>query len=103
MISTFKKILLGIFFTNLLIIPSVFSQDKEVYDLFDVSLEELLNIGMVSASKKKQSVLDAPASAYVVTDEQITLRGYTHIIDLLEDIPEIEIQKNSFFKHSQLL
>ncbi|MFN6946581.1 MAG: TonB-dependent receptor plug domain-containing protein [Cytophagaceae bacterium] len=73
------------------------SQNKEieVYELFDVSLEELLNVGIVSASKKKQSVLDAPATAYVITEEIIYTRGYRNLVDLLEDIPEIEIQKNS--------
>lgn len=69
--------------------------DLEVYELFDVTLEELLNVGIVSASKKKQSVLDAPATAYVVTEEQIKTRGYVNLVDLLEDIPEIEVQRNS--------
>ena len=46
---------------------SFFAQKKhlEVYELFDVSLEELLSVGIVSASKKKQSVnreIRAPAS-----------------------------------------
>ena len=58
-------------------------------------MENLLNVGIVSASKKKQSVLDAPASAYVITKEQIMQRAYDNLVDLLEDIPEIEIQKNS--------
>lgn len=75
----------------------VLSQDSdlEVYELFDVTLEELLNVGIVSASKKKQSVLDAPATAYVVTEEQIRTRGYTNLLELLEDIPEVEVQRNS--------
>jgi outer membrane receptor for ferrienterochelin and colicin len=69
--------------------------DKEVFELFDVSLEDLLNIGMVSASKKKQSVADAPATAYVFSQEQIRNRGYTNLSELIEDVPEIEIQRNS--------
>lgn len=69
--------------------------DEEIYELFDVSLEEIMSVGMVSASKKKQSVLDAPAYAYVFTEEQIELRGYNTLLELLDAIPEVEIQRNS--------
>jgi outer membrane receptor for ferrienterochelin and colicin len=69
--------------------------DAGVKDLFSISLEDLLNVGIVSASKKKQSVSDAPAMAYVFTKEQILSRGYTNLLDLLDDVPEIEIQRNS--------
>ncbi|TAH19506.1 MAG: hypothetical protein EAZ08_08430 [Cytophagales bacterium] len=69
--------------------------DAGVKDLFSISLEDLLNVGIVSASKKKQSVSDAPAMAYVFTKEQILSRGYTNLLDLLEDVPEVEIQRNS--------
>lgn len=69
--------------------------DAGVKDLFSISLEDLLNVGIVSASKKKQSVSDAPAMAYVFTKEQILSRGYTNLLELLEDVPEVEIQKNS--------
>ncbi|SFE49182.1 TonB-dependent receptor plug domain-containing protein [Thermoflexibacter ruber] len=64
-------------------------------ELFNISLEDLLNVGIVSASKKKQSVSDAPAMAYVFTKEQILARGYSNLVELLEDVPEIEIQRNS--------
>lgn len=92
-------------FTRILLLPALFlylispakaqETDLEVYELFDVTLEELLNVGIVSASKKKQSVLDAPATAYVVTEEQINSRGYNNLLELLEDIPEVEVQRNS--------
>ena len=67
----------------------------EVYELFDVSLEELLSVGIVSASKKKQSVTDAPATGYVFTEQNIKVRGYDNLLELLEDVPEVDIQRNS--------
>jgi iron complex outermembrane receptor protein len=94
-LTLFKRFLLLLTFTGLILPASAQDTDLEVYELFDVTLEELLNVGIVSASKKKQSVLDAPATAYVVTEEQISTRGYTNLSELLEDIPEIEIQRNS--------
>ena len=69
--------------------------DYEIYNLFDVSLEDLLDVSMISASQKDQSVLDAPANAYIVTAEQIRTRGYSNLVELLEDVPQIEIQRNS--------
>lgn len=69
--------------------------DEEIYKLFDVSLEDIMNVGMVSASQKKQSVLDAPANAYVFTEDQIEIRGFDNLLELINTIPEVEIQTNS--------
>lgn len=48
-----------------------------------------------SASLFEQTVLDAPATVHVFSDLQIRNRGYNNIQDLLEDIPEAEIQRKS--------
>ncbi|MCV9385771.1 TonB-dependent receptor plug domain-containing protein [Reichenbachiella ulvae] len=64
-------------------------------ELFDISLEEMLNVGIVSASKNKQGVQDAPATAYVFTSEDLMVRGYTNLSELLEDVPEVEFQRNA--------
>lgn len=91
---TWKGLVLGI-----LLFPGIiFGQDVpngSVDNLYDVSIDDLLNVGIVSASKKKQSVTDAPATAYVITELQIKERGYRTLIDVLEEIPEVEIQRNS--------
>jgi iron complex outermembrane receptor protein len=50
---------------------------------------------VVSASKRKQRASDAPATVHVINYEQIQARGYTSLLDLLEDIPSVEIQRNS--------
>lgn len=67
------------------------SEDK----LRELSLEELLNVPVVTATKQEQSSLDAPATVYVFTEQQIRNRGYNSIEDLLEDVPEVEIQRES--------
>ncbi len=48
-----------------------------------------------SVTLVEQNVLDAPATVHVVTYEEIMQRGYTSIQDVLDDIPEIEIQRKS--------
>ena len=90
-------ILIGTFSTHSLIAQEgeQKSEDFEIYELFDISLEDILNVGMVSASQKKQSILDAPANAFIITETQIKARGYSNLVELMEDIPQIEIQRNS--------
>lgn len=68
---------------------------KSPDELFDISLEEMLNVGIISASKSKQGVQDAPATGYVFTQEDLRVRGYTNLADLLEDVPEVELQRNA--------
>lgn len=70
-------------------------ENKNIDKVLNASLQDLLNVGMVSASKKKQSIQDAPATAYVITQDIIFQRGYFNLMDLIEDIPEVEIQYNS--------
>ena len=71
-------------------------------EIFDMSLEDLLNIEVITVSKRAQSASDAPATIHVVTDKMIHDRGYFNLQDLLEDIPEIEIQKKSHAERNNL-
>ncbi len=65
-----------------------------------MSLEELLNQEVVSVSKIKEKSSDAPASIYLISEEQIRTRGYTSLEEVLEDVPEIEIQKKASVEYS---
>ncbi|UII30474.1 TonB-dependent receptor [Fulvivirga ulvae] len=72
-------------------------------DYLEMTLEELMNIEVVSASQSKQKATDAPATIHVITEEQIMERGYFNLEELLEDIPEIEIQKKSVAEYSNYI
>lgn len=50
---------------------------------------------VISASKTEQRASDAPATIHVINYEQIQARGYISLLDLLEDIPSVEVQRNS--------
>jgi iron complex outermembrane receptor protein len=50
---------------------------------------------VTTATKQAQLASDAPATIHVVSSDQILTRGYTTLIELLEDIPSVEIQRNS--------
>jgi outer membrane cobalamin receptor len=45
---------------------------------------------VVTASKKSESVLATPATVMVLTHEQIRQRGYSHLKDVLRDLPGME-------------
>ena len=49
--------------------------DDAVESLADLSLEQLGNIEVTSVSKKKERILDAAASIYVISNEDIRRSG----------------------------
>ncbi|WMX14883.1 TonB-dependent receptor [Aureispira sp. CCB-E] len=63
-----------------------FNEDAET------TVRERLNTKITTASQNSESLLNAPASVHIVTNQEIEERGYTSLTDILEDIPEVEIQ-----------
>jgi len=53
-------------------------------DLFSLSLAELMNIEVVTASKKKENYLDAPSVITVISSQEIEAFGARHIKDILQ-------------------
>lgn len=60
-------------------------------DLFDLSLEELMNMEIVSASNVKEKQNEAPASILVITAEDIKIRGYRDVVEIFDDLPGVDI------------
>jgi len=65
-----------------------------------ISLEDLLNIEVTTASKSAQKISDAPATIYAFSRTQIKNRGYRNLEQLLEDVPEIEIQRKAVAEYN---
>ena len=65
-----------------------FSPDREELMFMDIPI-------VVTASKMNQKLTDAPATMIVVSKQQILERGYQNLLDLLEDMPGIDVQNNS--------
>lgn len=59
----------------------------------DLSLEQLLDITVVSASKKTEKVVDAAAAIYVITREDIVRSGVTTIPDALRMAPGVNVAR----------
>ncbi|MFC2115785.1 TonB-dependent receptor plug domain-containing protein [Bacteroidota bacterium] len=90
-----------VFFCPVCICENATAQiDTANISFLEMSLEELLNIEVVSASKISEKTSDAPASIHLITENQIKTRGYTNLEEVLEDIPGIEIQKKASVEYS---
>ena len=70
-----------------------FSQEdslKKKKNLEDLSIEELLNIEVFSASKKVEYLKEAPSIVSIVTSQGIIKSGALTLIDVLKYIPCLE-------------
>lgn len=69
-------------------------EDKElaVKDVYEMSLEELMNIEVYGASRTHgESSSTAPATVKVITQQQIVDRGYRSLLDILYDMPDVKV------------
>jgi len=66
--------------------PSV-SSDEGFYDM---SLEELMDVEIVSASRQKQKLMDIAMPASIVTAEDIHYSGLTNLYEVLQFAPSID-------------
>lgn len=63
-------------------------------DYLDLTIEQLLDAKVVSASKKMESIAEAPAAIYVVTNEDIQRSGVTTIPDALRMVPGMVVARS---------
>ena len=64
-------------------------------ELLEMSLEELMNVEVVSASKKSESLFDSPLSASVLTKEEIQKAGCTSIMEAFKLMPGLIVREQT--------
>lgn len=69
---------------------NAYSQEPET-DFFDLSLEELLNIEVTTASKKAQKISDAPATVVSYSADQIERYGWRDLKDMFRALTGIDV------------
>lgn len=74
------------FLTNL---SPLFAQSDD--ELWNLSLDELLELEIVTASKRAQKIEEAPAAVYVITAEDIRLYGANSIGEALRMVPGVDV------------
>lgn len=70
--------------------------------IYDMSLEDLLEVKIVTASKKAETIAEAPASIMVVTEQMIRARGYHHLEEILHDLPGFDFNKGYGVNYSTI-
>jgi len=87
-ISTF---LVFVFLTSASVVKAQQDSVSNVTQLANLSLEELMNIKVVTASGYLQTMSEAPSTITVITARQIAERGYEQLEDALRDVPGIDM------------
>ncbi|TQV71451.1 TonB-dependent receptor [Aliikangiella marina] len=68
---------------------SVLSAEKSK-SIFDMTLSELLNVEVITATKAPSSLKTVPATVYALSSKEIRQRGYHSLEDFLKDLPGID-------------
>lgn len=66
---------------------------EQMVDFSHMSIEELANIEISSVSKKKESLSDAAAAVFVITQEDIRRSGYTSLPEVLRLAPNLQVAR----------
>jgi outer membrane receptor for ferrienterochelin and colicins len=68
-----------------------FAQQAQEPDLGGLSVEELMNVHVVSASNISERLSEAPATVIVITGDDIRQRGYTDLSQIFDDLPGMDV------------
>lgn len=60
-------------------------------DIFSLSLEELMQVEVISASRKAEKAFVTPDAIYVLTNDDIRRSGYRTIPDVLRMVPGVQV------------
>jgi len=86
-----NMVLASLFFLSPFLVKAQTDTVPNVSQLLDLSLEELMNIKVVTASGFLQTTSEAPSTISVITAQQIAERGYEQLEDALRDVPGIDM------------
>jgi iron complex outermembrane recepter protein len=75
----------------LLILASPAGAEQKAVDLANQSLEDLMNVKVVSVSRTEEKMSRTAAAIFVITQEDIRRSGATNIPDLLRMVPGMDV------------
>jgi outer membrane receptor for ferrienterochelin and colicin len=76
------------------------SQDLD--SLYDLSLEQLMNITITTASKQEESITDAAAVVSVITDKDIQSYGALSLVDVLDRATNTYFSSGAMYRDNML-
>ncbi len=71
--------------------PAVKAETAQINELFNMSLEDLMETEITSATKRSQSLLRTAAATYVISEEDIRRSGVSTIPEVLRIVPGISV------------
>ena len=75
----------------------------DMSDFFDMSLEDLMNIRVVTASKRDEPEVEAPGIVTVITAAEINAFGAKNLMDIFERAPSLQPVSSHFFRNNILI
>src|SRR5689334_10138079 len=78
----------------LLFTAPLYAQENDP-SYYDLSLEELMKVPISSASKKNETLFDAPLSSYTITQSDIKKAGSTSIMEALRLAPGVIVREQT--------
>ncbi len=70
------------------------AQDEEfVKEISELSLEELMNLDVITVQKRTEKVHNTPSAIYIITDDDVRRSGATTIVEALRGAPGIQVSR----------
>jgi len=70
-----------------LVLPRVYSQNIDSLNVYDLSLDQLMNLQISSATKSVESVTDIPSSIVIISRQTIQEQGWQTLEEILSNVP----------------
>ena len=83
--------------------PPLEPQPVGVPGMAPISLGELLDPSITTASRTLERATEAPATVYVITSADIRVRGYSTLADVLKDLPGMEVVEEYYSEQGTLV
>jgi len=63
---------------------NIYAQETSIKDLYNMSIEELMNVIVTTSSKHEENILESPSVINVITEEEIDFMNFTSLEQVLE-------------------
>mgnify|MGYP001336656060 CR=1 FL=1 len=89
--AVFRHLALAMLLVASLASPGGAAEEQTATDLTDLNMERLMDVTVISASRKSQTLSEVASAIFVITQEDIRHSGSTTIPDLLRMVPGVQV------------
>ena len=92
-----RRILIAYFLclSPVILSSSAHANEESFEMILELPLAALMKLEVTTPSSTSQKLEDAPGTIIVITKQQIEERGYVNLLDLLQDLPGIDVNQKS--------